>query len=431
MVAAYIIFLGLLPLLMLLGIPIAYSLGLTALAYMIYDHTLTINYQLFAQRMMYGINNFTLLAVPFFIFAANLMNSSGITRRLFRFADILVGYLPGGLGQVNIIASVIFAGMTGSAVSDAAGLGTIELEAMKEAGYDLDFSAAITAASSTIGPIIPPSIPMVIYGVSAGASVGALLLAGIVPGLLMAVALMIMVALHARGKGYPVRKRPTLRELILGALEALPSLFMPLIIIGGIYWGWFTPTEASVVAATYALILAGLIYRELSFSRLVSVIFETMKSTAVVAFIVSTASIYGWLLMRSGIPIYLTQSIASLNLSATGLLFVIVLFLLLVGMFMEPVSALMIMTPILVPIVKAAHVDLVHFGVIMVLTLMIGLLTPPVGVVLYVVQRVANIPFDRLVRAVFPYLLPLLVVAVLLILFPGLATWIPRMAMGR
>ena len=249
---------------MALGIPIAFSMGITSVIYFLYDQGLSFSYQVVAQRMFYGVNNFTLLAVPFFIFAANLMNTGGITWRLFKFADVLVGHLPGGLGQVNIMASVIFAGMSGSATSDAAGLGTIELEAMLDAGYDKEFAVAITAASSLIGPIIPPSIPLVLYGVSAGASVGALLLGGIIPGLLMAATLMVMVALYAMRRDYLIRKRPTLGEIWNSLLDAFPPLVTPVIIIGGIFWGWFTPTEASVVAAAYAMFLATILYRQLS-----------------------------------------------------------------------------------------------------------------------------------------------------------------------
>ncbi|MGI6034301.1 MAG: TRAP transporter large permease [Limnochordia bacterium] len=428
-IPAIVILIGLLVPLMLIGLPIAYCMGATSILYLFYTQGFFFNYQIVAQRMLYGINNFTLIAVPFFIFAAQLMNTGGITRRLFRFANILVGHLPGGLGQVNIIASVIFAGMSGAAVSDAAGLGTIEIEAMLDAGYDVEFSAAITAASSTIGPIIPPSIPMVLYGVSAGTSVGALLLAGLVPGLVMAVCLMVMVAIYAKGRNYPTSPRPTLHELAQGFVEALPPLMTPVIIIGGIYWGWFTPTEASVVAAAYAFILSCFLYRELPLADVPNVVVETMRQTVSIALISSAASIYGWLILRSGIPMYFADLIPHLATTQIGTLFVIIVFLLIVGMFMEPVSAILILCPILVPYVKSMGIDLVHFGVIMVLTLMIGLLTPPVGIVLYVLQGIANISFDRLVKAVMPFLIPLLIALVIVTLVPGLTTWLPRLAM--
>ncbi len=429
-VAAIVILVGLLVPLMLTGLPIAYCMGACSILYLFYTQGFFFNYQIVAQRMLYGINNFTLIAVPFFIFAAQLMNTGGITRRLFRFANILVGHLPGGLGQVNIIASVIFAGMSGAAVSDAAGLGTIEMEAMLGAGYDVDFSAAITGASSTIGPIIPPSIPLVLYGVSAQASVGALLLAGIVPGLLMAICLMIMVALYAKKRNYPRAPRPTLKEVAKGFVDALPVLMTPVIIIGGIYWGWFTPTEASVVAAAYALVLSVFLYRELPLVDVPKVVVETMQQTVPIALICAAASIYGWLMLRSGIPMYFADLIPHLAQTQLGTLFVIIIFLLFVGMFMEPVSAILILCPILVPYVKSMGIDLVHFGLIMVLTLMIGLLTPPVGMVLYVLQGIANIPFDRVVKATLPFLIPLLIALCIITVFPGLVTWLPRLAMG-
>jgi tripartite ATP-independent transporter DctM subunit len=430
MQAAFIILLGGLVFFMALGIPIAFSMGITSVIYFLYDQGLGFSYQVVAQRMFYGVNNFTLLAVPFFIFAANLMNTGGITRRLFKFADILVGHLPGGLGQVNIIASVIFAGMSGSATSDAAGLGTIELEAMLNAGYDKEFAVAITAASSLIGPIIPPSVPLVLYGVSAGASVGALLLGGIIPGLLMAATLMIMVALYALRRDYLIRKRPTLMEIWVSFRDAFPPLVTPVIIIGGIFWGWFTPTEASVVAAAYAMFLATVLYRELSLADIYKQIDSTCRTTTTVILIASAANIYGWLLLRSGIPTYVAELIPKLASTQLGCLFLIVLFLLFAGCFMEPISAIMILCPILVPFVESIGVDTIHFGLIMVLSLMIGLLTPPVGMVLYVMQVIADMPFDQVVKAVIPFLVPLVITLVLLVIFPDLVTFVPRMAMG-
>ena len=425
------IFTGFMVLLFSIGIPVAFSLGITGLVAFIAEQGTRINLAIMTQRMMYGINNFVLLAIPLFILAAKLMNTAGITKRLFDFANHLVGYLPGGLGHANVVASLIFSGMSGSAVSDAAGLGTIEMKAMLDAGYDRDFSAAITASSSTIGPIFPPSIPFVIFGVASGVSVGKLFLGGVIPGVLMALALMVMITIYAHRKGYPRMESFSLRMIGRSFKGAFLPLLTPVILLGGIWTGYFTPTEASAVAVAYAIILGLFVYREISLRELGAIFVNTMKETAALGFIICAGSFYGWLLMRSGIPIRFAETIAGVSQNPYMILFLISLFLLVVGCFIETVVAILILTPIFVPIIDKVGIDPVHFGLIMVLNLMIGLLTPPFGVVLFVLVKVANIPFGRLVRATLPFLIPLLAVLFLITVFPPLVTMLPNLLMPK
>ncbi len=308
----YIITFGLIGM-FLFGIPIAMSLGLTGLVAFFIEQGSRINLPMLTQRMQYGINNFVLLAVPLFILSARLMNTSGVTTRLFNFATTMVGFLPGGLGHANCIASLIFAGMSGAAVADAAGLGQVELKAMEDAGYDRDFSVAITGASSTIGPIFPPSIPMVIFGLVAGVSVGRLFLGGVVPGVLMTVALMTMVWVYAKKRNYPRTPFPTLRQVVRSFIDAFLPLLTPTILLGGIWTGWFTPTEAAAVAVAYALILGTMIYRELTWKDTLQVFIDSAKDTAALGFIVAAASFYGWLLMRTGAPAAMVDALLGIS----------------------------------------------------------------------------------------------------------------------
>jgi tripartite ATP-independent transporter DctM subunit len=426
----YIITFGLLGM-FFLGVPIAMSLGLSGLLAFFIEQGTRMNVPMIAQRMMYGINNFVLLAVPLFILSARLMNTAGITSRLFNFATTMVGFLPGGLGHANCIASLIFAGMSGAAVADAAGLGQVELKAMKDAGYDRDFSVAITGASSTIGPIFPPSIPMVIFGLVASVSVGRLFLGGVVPGVVMTLALMTMVWIYARKRNYPRTPFPTFRQVVRAFVDAFLPLLTPTILLGGIWTGWFTPTEAAAVAVAYALILGTLIYRELTWKDTLQVFIESAKDTAALGFIVAAASFYGWLLMRTGAPAAMVDALLGISRNPLVLLLIINVILLIVGCFFETIVAILILGPILMEVITKVGIDPVHFGVVMVLNLMIGLLTPPFGVVLFVMVHVGEISFERVVRATAPFIIPLLVVLLLITVFPPLVTWVPNMVMGK
>ena len=426
----YIITFGLLGM-FLLGIPIAMSLGLTGLVAFFVEQGTRMNVPMITQRMMYGINNFVLLAVPLFILSARLMNTAGITTRLFNFATTMVGFLPGGLGHANCIASLIFAGMSGAAVADAAGLGQVELKAMKYAGYDRDFSVAITGASSTIGPIFPPSIPMVIFGLVASVSVGRLFLGGVLPGVVMTLALMTMVWIYARKRNYPRTPFPTFRQVVRAFVDAFLPLMTPTILLGGIWSGWFTPTEAAAVAVAYALVLGTLIYRELTWKDTLQVFVDSAKDTAALGFIVAAASFYGWLLMRTGAPAAMANALLGISRNPLVLLLIINIILLIVGCFFETIVAILILGPILMEVVTKVGIDPVHFGVVMVLNLMIGLLTPPFGVVLFVMVHVGEISFERVVRATAPFIIPLLVVLGLITVFPPLVTWVPNLVMGK
>lgn len=422
----YIITLGLFTL-FALGVPIAVAIGLSGLIGFFAEQGTRMNIPIMSQRMMYGVNNFLLLAVPLFILAARLMNTSGITNRLFGFATTLVGFLPGGLGHANAVASLIFSGMSGAAVADVAGLGQVELKAMKDAGYDTEFSAAITGATSTIGPVFPPSIPMVILSLVTGVSVGRLFLGGVVPGLLMTGALMAMVAYYAIQRDYPRRPLPTLRAVATSFLQAFLPLLFPAILLGGIWTGVFTPTEAAAVAVAYALFLGTVVYRETGWKDIVEALVGTTRDTAAIGFIVAAASFYGWLLLRTGTPALIAEALLGFTRDPLVLLVVINLFLLVIGCFIETIVAILILGPMLLPVVQSVGIDPVHFGVVMVLNLMIGLLTPPFGVVLFVLAQVTNLPFERVVRATVPFIIPLLVVLALITLVPGLVTFLPNL----
>jgi tripartite ATP-independent transporter DctM subunit len=412
-------FLGLLA----IGVPVAIALAGSSLLYVWVDGT--IPDLVVVHRMVSGVDSFPLLAIPFFIMAGSLMNSSGITHRIYDFALALVGWLKGGLGHVNVVGSVIFAGMSGTAVADAGGLGNIEIKAMRDHGYDVDFSVGITGASSTIGPIIPPSLPMVIYGVMANASIGQLFAAGFIPGLLMAATLMAMVAYYAHTRGF--HRDATFSWGVLGRTtkRAFLPLMTPVLLIGGMTTGAFTPTEAAIAATFYALFLGLFVYRSLSLRGLVKVSMETVETTAIVLLIVAGASIFGWLITTTRV----TDQIADMVLSVTQepwlILLLVNLFLLVVGCFMETIAAITILVPVLLPLMEKIGVDPVHFGLIMVLNLMIGLLTPPVGMVLYILARVANISFERTTKACAPFLIPLLITLAIVTYVPAISLWLP------
>jgi tripartite ATP-independent transporter DctM subunit len=416
--------------LFILGIPVGYSLGIAGMLAYLNELGARVNIPMLSQRMQYGVNNFLLLAIPLFILAAKLMNTAGITTRLFNFARCLVGFLPGGLGHANTVASLVFAGMSGAAVADAAGLGQVELKAMKDEGYDTEFSVAITAASSTIGPIFPPSIPMVIYALVAEESVGKLFLGGVVPGLVMTVALMLMVAYYAHQRGYPRTPFPGLRKILYVASKAVLPILTPIILLGGIWSGVFTPTEAAAVAVAYALVLGVIVYKELHPRDLGKIFMETAKETAAIGIIICAANFFGWLLLRTGLTNKVATGITQLTTDPVIFLILVNLFLLIVGCFMETVVAILIVTPMLMPVVLKLGIDPIHFGVVLVLNLMIGLLTPPFGVVLFVMAGISDVPFERVVRATLPFLIPLLAVLALITFFPPIVTWLPKLVMG-
>jgi tripartite ATP-independent transporter DctM subunit len=383
------------------------------------------------QKVAMAANSFPLLAAPLFILMGNVMNSAGITHRIFDFASALVGWMRGGLAQANIVGSVIFAGMSGSAVADAAGLGTVEIEAMKKEGYDAETAGAITAASATIGPIIPPSLPMIVYGVAAETSIGALFIAGVIPGLLMAGALMLMVRHLAIARGFPQEPFPGLGVLWRAFRGAFWALMAPLVLFGGLLSGIFTPTEAAAVAVVYALVLGLFVYRDFSVRDLPRLILDTVETTGVVMALVMTASLLGYCISVSRLPQVFGATLTGLTDNPLVYLLIVNVLLLVVGCFMEALSAMLVLIPILVPAALALGIDPVQFGLIFVLNLMIGTITPPVGVVLFVTAKVAGVPFERMTRAVLPYLVPLFAVLALITLWPAVTTFLPTLLLGR
>jgi tripartite ATP-independent transporter DctM subunit len=320
---------------------------------------------------------------------------------------------------------VIFAGMSGAAVADAGGLGNIEIKAMREAGYDTDFAVGITAASSTIGPIIPPSLPLVIYGVIADTSIGQLFTAGLIPGLMMAISLMIMVAWYSRKRNYPRDLRFSVSRFGATFLHALMPLMTPIIIIGGIMGGIFTPTEAAIAAVAYSMFLGLFVYRTLDFRKILRVSMDTVETTAAILLIVAASTIFAWILTANQVALHFSQGMLALTDNKIILLLMITAIILIIGLFMETIAAITILTPVLLPVAVSLGIDPVHFGIILILNLMIGLLTPPVGMVLYVLSKVANVPFERCVTATAPFLIPLITVLLLLTFIPEFSMWLP------
>ncbi|WP_417810874.1 TRAP transporter large permease [Thalassospira alkalitolerans] len=413
--------------LMLLRVPIAFALGLSSVGYVLLAGLPPV---VLMHNMINGMNSFPLLAIPFFILAGALMNAAGITSRIFGFARSLVGWTHGGLGHVNVGASVIFSGMSGAAVADAGGLGAIEIRAMREAGYDDDFSVGVTAASSTIGPIIPPSLPLVIYGVMASVSIGKLFVAGIIPGLLMAVSLMVMVWWYSSRRNYPRDVAFRLSNVWRTFVSAFLPLMTPVIIVGGIVSGAFTPTEAAVCAAAYALFLGTVVYRTVDLQSFVRVSMETIETTASVIMIVGAATVFAWILTSNQAAAHFAELLLGLTDNKYLILFLIMMVVLVVGMFMETIAAISILVPVLLPVSVQLGVDPIHLGIIVILNLMIGLLTPPVGMVLFVLSKVSDVPFEKCVTATLPFLIPLILVLILLTYVPAITLYLPDLLYG-
>lgn len=421
-----IVFVVALIFLFIIGVPVAFSLGITAVLLMVLGWG-GIRLGSIPQLMVAGVNTFTILAVPLFLLAGKLMNSGGITTRIFEFCRRCVGFLPGGLAHVNILNSIIFAGMSGTAVSDAGGPGAIEIKAMTDNGYEKEFACAVTCASATVGPIIPPSLPMVVYGMMASVSIGALFMAGIIPGLLMGAIMMVVVAIYAKKRHYPREPFPTFKLFWTSLKKGFLPLLTPLIIIVGIYAGIFTPTEAAVVVVIYALILTTFVYKEMTWAKLYQILKETVIDSAAIGLILATSTLYGNVVIRAQIPQTVLAALTEAIHSPLMMLLVLNVFLLIVGCFMETVSAITILMPLILPLLDATGINPIHFGVIMVLNLMIGVLTPPFGLVLFVISRVGNVSIPRLVRALAPWLMALLAALTLLTVFPDITLFVPRM----
>ena len=408
--------------LVLIGVPIGVAMIFVSMGYFYYSG---LGLAFAVQRMVDGLNSFPMLAVPFFILAAAILNSSRITHHLFGFARALVGHITGGLGHVNVLASLFFSGMSGSALADAGGLGKMEIEAMREAGYDDGFAGSVTAASSMIGPLVPPSITMVLYGVVSNTSIGKLFLGGIVPGVMCAIALMAMVYFIAKKRAYPVDVRPSKREVGQLFVKSFPALFTPVVIVGGIFSGLFSPTEAAAITVVYAIAIDLIFYRELTFKGLWDSLYETTATAASIATIIAGVSLLGYVLAREQAPQQIAQMFLTIANDPISFLIAVNLMIFVLGCFIESLAILLIVVPILVPIAAGFGIDPVHFGIIVVLNLMISILTPPMGMALFVVAQVGEIPYQKLAKAVLPWLLPPVIVLILVCAFPVLATGLP------
>ncbi len=411
-----------------LGYPLAYGMFMGAAAYVILSH---INLSTILNVMVVQYEgNFVLLAVPLFIFTAKVMNASQLTDRLFRFAGAFVGPIRGGLGLVNVIANLIFAGMSGSEIADVSGLGLMEVKAMEDAGYDKPFACAVSASAATLGPIIPPSIPMVIYAVISGTSIGYLFLGGVLPGFILASSLMVWIGIISRRRKYPVGRWYTVGEFLRSLVDSFLVLLAPVMLLGGIYGGVFTPTEAAAVVSVYAIVLSLLVYRTVGLKKLYKVIIESVVATGFTSFIIGCALLFGYALAREHIPTAVANFFVSLGVTQSKLLVLFslnVLFLFL-GCFIDATASLLIVIPIILPLVQAAHIDLVHFGVVVVLNLMIGLSTPPYGEAPIIISRLTNTPLNAVVRETLRFIIFMIIALFIISAVPDTVLWIPRLA---
>ena len=407
-----------------LGMPISFALGMTGLSFFAER---AISLQTFAQRFAVGLDNFGLMAAPFFILAGVIMNRSGITSKIFNFANSIVGPLPGGLGHVNVLASTIFAGMSGTAIADAAGLGPIEIKAMTDHGYDIKFSTAITAASSIIGPIIPPSTVMIMYGITAQVSISKLFLGGIIPGLIIAVAEMALVAFYAHKRHYPRSEHFSWKNLWVTFKDAIWAMITPIIIIGGILGGICTPTEAGALASVYALICGIFVYKTISWKDIPSILWETALTSGVILVIVSTASIFGWCLTFAKVPQTVAAAISAITSHKTVMLLIITAIYLFLGMIMETTAIILTTVPIMLPVVKLLGIDPIYLGVLIAIIMSIGTITPPVGTVLFILSKVTGLSIEELTVELIPWYGLLAIVLLLLIFIPDLVMFIPSL----
>ena len=412
----------------LCGMPLYASMGLAAFAFAYLAGGFPLS--IISQKLVQGVNSFPLVAAPIFILMGNILTAARINDKIVAFATALVGWLRGGYAHASILASMIFAGMVGSAVADAAGVGAIEIKSMKRVGYRAETAASITAAAATIGPIIPPSLPMVIYGVAADVSIGRLFLAGFVPGILMGLSLMVMVALIAKREGFGRQPFGGFGLIWSTFVDGIWALLAPVILLAGMFSGIFTPTEAAAVAACYALFLGFVVYRTLEWRMLPGILADTVETVGLVLILVMAAGALGWCLSISRVPQTLTPAIVETIKNPLVFLLVCNLVLLAVGCFMELLAAMLILIPILVPAAISFGIDPVHFGVMMILNLILGTIHPPIGVVLFITSRIAGISFETMSRAILPWLVPLLVVLALVTVWPALTLWLPNLVMG-
>lgn len=419
-----IIFFGVFFVSLVLSAPIVFSLALSALA-LLWDKGMLVP-QLVVQRMFAGIDSFPMMAIPFFMLAGALMDTGGISTRLVRFSNYLVGWIQGGLAHVAILASMFFAGITGSAVADATAIGSTLIPLMNKRGFPTLFSAAVVAAAGVVGPIIPPSIPMVIYGVMAGVSIGALFMGGFIPGILIGLGLMAVVYVQAKKHGYPREAvRPTVREFLQATVSAFGAILMPLIILGGIFGGVFTATEAAVVATVYAFLMGKFVYKELQWRDFPEILYKAGLSTAMILIIVGVANLVGYIMAVERVPLMVAESFLSITTNKYVMLLLINILLLIVGCFIDGASALIIFTPVLLPLIYKLGIDPIFFGVMITVNLMIGTITPPVGLCLYVTCGIADVRLEQISRTIMPFLLVEVAVLFLITYVPDLIMFLP------
>lgn len=413
--------------LLAVSVPIAFAMGLATVAAILAHDTLPMT--LLAQRALVGAESYALLAIPFFILAGNLMNGGGLTNQIVRLAMAFVGRFKGGLALTSVLAAMIFSGLSGSAAADASALGKVLIPTMKRQGYGGGFAAALMAAACVNGPIIPPSIPLVIYGLSvgSGAPIIDLFLGGIIPGVLLGISLMIAAYIISVKRNYPTTEKVPLREIPGYIRRAAWGLLMPVIILSGVVGGIVTVTESATIAVLYAGFVGFFIYKELTLKQIWPILVQTAIDTALVMFIIALSAGFGWLLAVSGLPRQLGLWIASLSSDPVVILMMINVLLLIVGIFMEPLPALLILIPVLVPVVKAVGIDLVHFGLVMVFNLCIGLITPPVGILLYICAKFANVTLEEESRELAPFLIASITVLLIISLFPATVLWLPSL----
>ncbi len=415
--------------LFIIGFPVVIAIAVPCIAYVLAND---LPLELVAQRTLYSLDSFPLVAVPVFLFVGSVMNSAGISKYIYQFADTAVGRLPGGLAQVNIFGSLIFAGVSGSALADIGGLGRIEIDAMKQKGYSAAFASAVTGASAIVGPIFPPSIPLIIYGTVTGVSVLQLLLGGILPGLLCVVALMLMTAWLAKRRNYPRSPRwPTLGELWRDFVPALPAMLAPVILVVGMLAGFFTPTEIASVTVFYTLAVSLVYYRELTWKGMYDAAIETIRASSAILLIVAVAALFGWILSVEQVPQIMTEWMLSISKNPYVLLLIVNFLLLIAGMFLDSTTAILVIAPIIAKPLVAVGVDPVHLGLVVVFNLMIGLLTPPMGLALFLVADIAQVKMKDVLREMMPFYIPLGITLLLLTYVPWITTVIPRLMLGN
>lgn len=426
-----LLLLGVFVVMLLIGIPVAFSMLGSSLVYVIVGLMNGGFLQLTTaiQRVEIAVDSFPLMAIPFFVLAGEFMNSGGITKRIMDFARVCVGHIKGGMAQVAIFASTLFAAMSGSSIACASIFGQMMIPDMERDGYDKPFASAVISCSATIGPIIPPSIVMVVFGVMANCSIGRMLIGGVIPGLMMCGGLMIMSYFIAKKKGYPTYPRASAKERVAAIKEAVLPLLMPVILIGGILTGFFTPTEAAVVAAVYGCIL-GFVQKQLTLKDIPKILFNTALGSARTMFIIGTAGLFGWILTLEQAPTLFSDWMFSLSDNRWVILMIINVFLLILGMFMESSAIIIMTTPILVPIVNMLGFDIIHFGMIMMVNVMVGCVTPPVGVLMYVTNDIAGVSMKDYLKAQWPLLLSLVVVLLLVTFIPQVSLFLPNLLMG-